>query len=139
MWTWRQLLNLGYDARFIGGRHGRYGAGHAWVEYFQDDKWFLLEPQYCRAGATFPQLSVLRYEPKLSVSWDGKTLRYFAHNKPDSQLEWRTLVPLVGDYLLFWSWFWLRNLHRLPLIPWKILRRRVLKRDLWRRPREQAR
>jgi predicted transglutaminase-like cysteine proteinase len=36
LWTWRQLLNLGYDARFVVGSSGRYGDGHAWVEYFED-------------------------------------------------------------------------------------------------------
>ena len=77
LWTWRQLLAMGYDARFIGGAAGRYGSGHAWVEYFRDDKWYLLEPQYCRIGEAMPRLSTLRYEPKLSVSWDGKKLRYF--------------------------------------------------------------
>lgn len=139
LWTWRQLLNLGYHARFIGGRCGRYGEGHAWVEYFQDGKWFLLEPQFRRAGDEMPRLSTLRYEPKLSVSWDGATLRYFAHKKPESHLGWQTLAPLVVEYLLFWTSFWLRNLHRLPLVPWIILRRQVFKRQLWVRRGGRAR
>lgn len=29
LWTWRQLISMGYDARFIGGSAGRYGTGHA--------------------------------------------------------------------------------------------------------------
>jgi hypothetical protein len=81
LWTWRQLLDMGYDVRFIVGSSGRYGEGHAWVEYFQNGKWFLLEPLFCRVGDTMPRLSTLRYEPKLSVSWDGKTLKYFAHQE----------------------------------------------------------
>ena len=48
LWTSRPLLNMGYDARFIGGSAGRYGEGHAWVEYFQEGKCFLLEPLYSR-------------------------------------------------------------------------------------------
>jgi predicted transglutaminase-like cysteine proteinase len=44
LWTWRQLLSMGYDARFVGGSAGRYGDGHAWVEYFEDGKCFVLEP-----------------------------------------------------------------------------------------------
>lgn len=48
LWTWRQLLGMGYDARFIGGSSGGYGAGHAWVEYVQEGKWYLLEPQRAR-------------------------------------------------------------------------------------------
>src|SRR5690349_14402192 len=28
LWTWRELLTLGLDARFVTGRAGRYGQGH---------------------------------------------------------------------------------------------------------------
>ena len=84
LWTWRQLLNMGYDARFIGGRAGRYGDGHAWVEYFQDGKCFLLDPPGWRVGCAMPGLSSLTYEPLISVSWDGKALRYFSHRRPKS-------------------------------------------------------
>jgi hypothetical protein len=131
LWTWRQLLNMGYDARFVGGSCGRYGEGPAWGEYFQVGNCFLVESLLCRIGDAIPRLSTFRYDPKLSVSWDGKTLKYFVHKKPKSRLGWRTLAPLVGKYLLFWTWFWLRNLHRLPQMAWKILRRRLCKRELW--------
>jgi hypothetical protein len=128
LWTWRQLLQMGYDARFVGGRAGRYGSGHAWVEYVQNGKWYLVEPQCCMV-ASMPRLSTIRYEPKLSVSWDGKMLRYFAHKKPTSDLRWNQLAPLVLDYLLFWSWFWLRNIHRLPRAVWRILRQSLFRGD----------
>ncbi len=131
LWTWRQLLELGYDARFIGGSCGRYGEGHAWVEYFHDGKCFLVEPLFSKVGGTMPRLSTLRYAPKLSVAWDGETLRYFAHKERTSQSNWRLLAPLILEYLLFWSTFWLRNFYRLPLIPWHILRRGLLNRALW--------
>jgi len=42
LWTWRQLLDLGYEARFVCGAHGRYGTGHAWVEFMKDGKRFLI-------------------------------------------------------------------------------------------------
>jgi hypothetical protein len=131
LWTWRQLLNMGYDARFIGGSCGRYGEGHGWVEYFQNGKCFLVESLRCSIGETMPRLSTIRYEPKLSVSWDGKTLKYFAHKKPESRLGWSILFPLVWEYLLFWSWFWLRNFYRLPQMSWKILHRSFFRRELW--------
>jgi hypothetical protein len=140
LWTWRQLLAMGFDARFIGGSAGRYGIGHAWVEYIRDGKWYLLEPQY-RFVDVMPRLSTLRYEPKVSVTWDGKTLRYFAHKKPKANLGWKRLAPLVVDYLLIWSWFWIRNLHRLPRGLWRPLRNRVFRRELGpkRREREASR
>ena len=36
LWTWRELLAMGLDARVVFGKHGRYGIGHAWVMFFQD-------------------------------------------------------------------------------------------------------
>jgi len=38
LWTWRELLAMGLDARVVFGRHGRYGTGHAWVMFFQEGK-----------------------------------------------------------------------------------------------------
>jgi len=139
LWAWRQLSSMGYDARFVGGRCGRYGEGHAWVEFFQDGKCFLLEPLDRRLGKTLPRLSTARYEPKLSVSWDGKTLRYYAHKKPESRLGWRMLFLLVPEYLVFWTWIWIRIIAHFPQIAWSILRRRVFRRELWlqRKSRER--
>lgn len=131
LWTWRQLLNMGYDARFIGGSAGRYGAGHAWVEYFEDGKCYLLEPLHAKVGYTIPRLMTLRYEPRISVSWDGGTLRYFAHKKPATGAPLATLALFVPEYLVFWCWFWLRVVLRLPQIVWKVLRNKIFKRELW--------
>lgn len=131
LWTWRQLLNMGYDARFIGGSAGRYGAGHAWVEYFRDGKCFLLEPQCCSVGYTMPRLGTLRYEPRFSVAWDGETLRYFAHKKPDTAPKLSALLPFVPEYLIFWTWIWLMVLFRAPKIMWNVVRMKVFKRELW--------
>lgn len=137
LWTWRQMLNLGYDARFVGGSAGRYGNGHAWVEYFQDGKCFLVEPLCCTVGYTMPRLSTLRYEPRISVSWDGKTLRYFAHKKAESRIRWSTLIPLLPGYVLFWSYIGLITLFHLPQTTWNILRRKIFNPDLWRLPKRR--
>jgi hypothetical protein len=131
LWTWRQLLNLGYDARFVGGSYGLYGRGHAWVEYFQEGKCYIVEPLRSRIVSTMPRLSTIRYVPKISVSWDGKTLRYFSHKKPDLPLSISLLGPLVVDYLIFWAYFWLLNFYRLPRYAWKILHRDLFRRELW--------
>jgi len=137
LWTWRQLLSMGYHARFVGGSAGRYGDGHAWVEYFDDGKCFVLEPLCCGVGYTFPRLSTLRYEPRISVSWDGKTLRYFAHKKPASRVGWKTLALLIPEYLIFWSCRWLNIFLHLPRIAWNILRRKVFRRELWSLRKDQ--
>jgi Bacterial transglutaminase-like cysteine proteinase BTLCP len=131
LWTWRQLLHLGYDARFVGGSYGIYGRGHAWVEYFQDGKCYLVEPLRSRIVSTMPRLSTIKYVPKVSVSWDGKTLRYFSHKKPGSPLGPRLLTLLLLDYIIFWAFFWVLNFYRLPSYAWRILGRNLFRRELW--------
>jgi hypothetical protein len=118
---------MGYEARFIGGSAGRYGAGHAWVEYFHDGKWFLVEPLFCRIGFTMPRLSTLRYEPRYSVSWDGKNLRYFAHKKTLSSVPFRKVIRLLPEYVVFWSLASLNVFFHLPRIAWNILRKKISK------------
>lgn len=115
LWTWRQLLSMGYDARFVGGSCGRYGEGHAWVEYFRDGKCFLIEPQLRTVGDRIPRLSTLRYKPKLSVALHEGALKYFVHRDRSFSPSWRLLMPLVWEWLGFWAWFWLRLIPRLPL------------------------
>lgn len=116
LWTWRQLLSLGYDARFVGGRAGRYGTGHAWVEYFENGRCFLVEPQFRMVGEQMPRFTTVRYSPKLSVAFDGDKLRYFVHKQTDFDPKWRSLLPLVFEWLLFWGWFWLRTIPRFPTL-----------------------
>ena len=73
----------------------------------------------------------MRYRPKWSVSWEGKTLRYFSHKNPESRLGWSVLAPLIWEYIGFWGDFWVRNLPRLPQLIWNILRKRLFNRKLW--------
>ena len=40
-------------------------------------------------------------------------------------------MPLLLDYLIFWTFFWLLNFYRLPGYAWKILRRDIFRRELW--------
>lgn len=79
LWSWRQLLEMNYAARFVVGRAGRYGDGHAWVTFEKDGKHYLLESLGWAFGLTLPRLSVIRYKPKFSVGWDGKNVSYFEH------------------------------------------------------------
>jgi hypothetical protein len=138
LWTWRQLLSLGYDARFVVGTCGWYRAGHAWVEYFEDGKCYLLEPLANRLAA-IPRLSTVRYVPKFSVSWDGKTIRYFSHTKPSTPPTLRIVAPLLPGYMIFWTFLLVSNTLRLPQALWKLLRRGIFRRELWhlRKTRER--
>lgn len=105
LWTWRQLLEIGFEARFVAGRHGRFGTGHAWVIFFQHDKCFLVEPQRRFLGEKMPRLSTLSYEPKFSVSWNGRDFKYYAHKSPDAKLPWRIALKLLPEWLIVWDGF----------------------------------
>ena len=101
LWAWRQLVDLGYDAHFVVGRAGRYRGGHAWVTFRLHDKTFLLEPQLAWTGATFPRLETLRYIPSVSVVATRSGVRYFEHPSREHLPGFRTVVPLVPEWLLF--------------------------------------
>jgi hypothetical protein len=103
LWTWRQFIGLGYKARFVIGRAGRFGEGHAWVTIEKDGKNFIVEPQAWTYGEKLPRLSVIYYEPKGSVEWDGNQLHFFVHKKPDSSIPMPTFLLLLGEWLFFWA------------------------------------
>jgi hypothetical protein len=66
LWAWRQFLELGYQARFVMGRSGRFGIGHAWVSIERGGKQCLVEPQL---RDKLPLLSIATYKPECSVEW----------------------------------------------------------------------
>lgn len=102
LWSWVKLLTLGYDARFVCGRAGRYGAAHAWVTYKVQNRVYLLEPQLAVLAASFPRLSTLRYEPDLSVAWDSAKLHFFTHSHMSVSTPVLTLATLVPEWACFW-------------------------------------
>lgn len=123
LWTWRQLMGMGYKARYVIGRSGKYGAGHAWVTIEKEGKHFIVEPLAWYVGETLPRLSVMRYEPEGSIEWDGQNLHYFVHKKLESGVPVFEFVILAGEWLLFWIRFWLRFACRMCLFPFFLLRK----------------
>jgi hypothetical protein len=123
LWTWRQLLSMGYQARYVIGSAGRYGGGHAWVTIEKGGKHYIVEPLAWFAGETLPRLSMISYVPEGSVGWDGKRLHYFIHEKPECGVPVLQFALLVGEWMLFWVWFWLRFLCRVSLLPFLAMRR----------------
>jgi len=105
LWTWRQLMHLGYSTRFVCGHAGRYGDGHAWVTFERDGRTFIVECLAARTGATFPRLSTLRYRPRISASWDGRALRYFEHSGFTRHVSFLEAAPHVPE----WAAGWIRS------------------------------
>jgi len=121
LWTWRQVIGLGLSSRFVVGTSGRYGEGHAWLTIIQNGKQCLLEPLACHAGLKLPRLSMLRYDPKFSVEWDGKNVHYSSHNKLEYNPSFGEVLPLFGEWLLLWAKMWTKYILRLFLLPFKWL------------------
>jgi hypothetical protein len=115
LWVWRQFLSLGYDsARFVAGRAGRYGGGHAWVTFDRGGCTFLVEVFACHSEK-LPRLNTLSYHPQISVAWDGERLRYFEHDRRSRQLSLREVLPLLPEWLAYWCRarprVWRRRFH----------------------------
>jgi hypothetical protein len=46
-------------------------------DFSRDGKAYLLEPLSSAVGLKLPRLSIIRYKPKFSISWDGEKVSYF--------------------------------------------------------------
>ena len=116
LWTWRQLMEMGYPARFVCGYAGLFNSGHAWVTYVHDGKTYLMEPTAPSFFWRFPRLYCLRYKPMVSVEWDGKKIRYYDHEPREYRPSLLELMRLLPGWLLF-SALRYRYLLRLLLFP----------------------
>ena len=101
LWTWRQLLGLGYSARFVAGKERGYGDSHAWVTFRLRDRAFLVEPQLARCSGTFPRLDTLRYDPIVSVAAVETHVKYFQHTARAQEPGLFDVAPLVPEWLSF--------------------------------------
>jgi hypothetical protein len=109
----RQLLRMNYSRRLVIGTAGRYGEGHAWVTFEKDGKTFLLEALRWPFGLAMPRLSTLRYHPKFSVGWNGKTISCYSHDDQRFSGSLQTVAPLVGEWVFRRSSFYLRLIAQL--------------------------
>jgi len=123
LWTCRQLLGLGYDARFVVGSSGRYGAGHAWVTFRDQNRTYILEPLMPRRR-TFPRLMTLRYKPAVSVELSGSQIKFYEHEKIRPEPPFSAIAPLIPEWFFWWVRYWLRAVPRLLLWPYRAARHR---------------
>jgi hypothetical protein len=117
LWTWRQFLAMGYDARFVAGRKGNQG--HAWVTFQQNGKHYIVEPQFWPLGERFPSLNTIQYRPRFSVSWDLEKISFYTHRDLAKNLRFRQVPLLLLDWVIGWGYFWFKNSPRIPRVLWR--------------------
>lgn len=122
LWVWRQLIGMGYRARFVVGRSGRYGDSHSWVTFEDNGNWFLLEAQAAPVGLRLPRLSAIRYQPTGSVEWVDGHARYFAHKEPDMDLPTFKFLALGFEWVVFWGLIVARIALAILLLPFFVVR-----------------
>ena len=127
LWTRRQFLALGFNARFVTGRSGRYGTGHAWVQFSKEGKNFLVEPGMARIGYSLPRLNTLQYHPRFSVAWDGTTMSFYEHKDRGGHPSLLQMIKLVPAWLIFWVWIWTMLLVLFPFRFYRRMRSKVRK------------
>lgn len=125
LYAWRQLLSMGFSARFVGGKHGRYGEGHAWVTFNKDGKAFLLEPQARSMGLRLPRLSTLAYTPYISVEWDGEKAHFYQHEKGKFKPNVVQVPALVFEWICYYLRLVLKVAYRMPLFLMKLTNRKL--------------
>jgi hypothetical protein len=125
LWTWRQLMQMGFPARFVAGRYGRYREGHAWVQFEKDGKPMMADPLFRLFKNTPPHISTLWYEPIYSVEWQHNQITFYSHTKPAFSLPLSSLIPMSWEWIYFWSRVWLRVAMHSPRIIYLNLRKRM--------------
>jgi hypothetical protein len=124
LWTWRQMMALGYRARFVVGgiREGYDVNGHAWVTIEKEGKHYLVEPLSDRRFAPISRLETLNYLPETSVEWDRKTILYFSHEPRAYRPPFlkRCAWTLEGKFRVFYALLPM-SLLLIPLLPIMLL------------------
>jgi hypothetical protein len=115
-WTWRQLLAMKLDARFVLGQCGR--GGHAWVTFADSQTHYLFEPTAPRRPK-LSRLDLLRYKPECSIAVCGGRLVYHRHEPRVYKLTTSDLLELARSlplsliclpwYLVKWAARWMRS------------------------------
>jgi len=120
LYTWRQLMLMGYTARFVAGSSGRYGSGHAWVTLERKKRYYICEPLACQFSR-LPRLSMIRYQPDISIEWDGKKVHYYVHEKLEFHPTFSKAFLLFMEWVFFWAWVLIRIATRILFLPFRFL------------------
>ncbi len=128
LWTWRQLIDMGYDARFVLGRVGYGRWFHAWVTYCESGTHYLIEATGPRRKR-LSRLGTMMYEPVASVGCSDGKLVYHQHKERDYELTVRESLVVAAEwiplFLFRWCWYALRWCWYGLSLPWRFLRKRL--------------
>jgi len=120
LYAWRQLIQMGYKARFVAGYSGRYGTGHAWVTFDRKNRHYICEPIACHFSR-LPKLTMIRYNPEISIEWDENKVHYFTHEARNYNPSFLKAFSLVIEWALFWIKVLVRILARFIFIPFHVI------------------
>ncbi|MBW1849771.1 MAG: transglutaminase-like cysteine peptidase [Deltaproteobacteria bacterium] len=120
LYAWRQLIKMGYKARFVAGYSGRYGTGHAWVTLERNNRYYICEPVACHFSR-LPKLSMVRYRPEISIEWDGIKIYYFTHEAREYNPSFLKAFSLFMEWIVFWIKVLIKILAKFTLLPFKSL------------------
>jgi hypothetical protein len=95
LYTWRQLLKMGYKARLVIGFVSKKMNGHAWITAIKDNKAYIVDPTLAKIPLLTPGL-VSRYVPIYSIGIEEDKLVFFRHKINKS----RILLIKVFSHLL---------------------------------------
>lgn len=128
-YTWRQLMEFGYQSRVVLGRVGADGHTHAWVQYESNGKWYIIEPLMAAVGNKLPRLSIIRHKPVFSITWNGDKIEEYIHQQKTYNPTYSSAARLFGEWLLHWTKFWLINgwkiLFGLIRLPFRVVKKKV--------------
>lgn len=112
LWTWRQLLAMGLEARLVLGRVGR--DRHAWVTFSDSERHYIFEPTI-RRRRKLSRLEISIYEPDVSISLRENGIVCYRHEPRDYRLSPSEALIFVGLLPLF--------VFRLILLPWNLVKK----------------
>ena len=109
-------MEMGYPVRVVLGRVGSVGYPHAWVQFIDNGRTYILEPLMPFIGVRFPRLSAIRNKPLFSITWNGEKMEEYLHEEKNYEPSVKEAAQLFGEWLFFWGTFWLKNCWRIPVV-----------------------
>jgi hypothetical protein len=124
IYAWRQLIQMGYKARFVAGYSGRYGQGHAWVTLERNKRHYICEPIACHFSR-LPRLNMIRYCPDISIEWDGSKINYYVHEEREYNPSFKTAFYLFIEWGVFWINVLIKIMVRFLCLPFRLIKEKL--------------